>query len=199
VLTAFLLATLAQPAGFDSSTPWEPVSTENGLTLERRPVAGSSSFEFRATIQTALSPAVLCDAVFEWGTRGKDVAGLKQRQELSATADERVVYDQFERPVVSNRDYAMTVRRSRESPQRCRIRFWASNEKAPKRLEGWVRLDKLWGSWTFSESTGTTTLVYTLFVDPSGSVPAFLANGAQREATVTSVRQALEKGQAWKP
>ena len=183
----------------DSVIPWESVSVEDGLTLQKRAVASSSSNEYRVTVQTQLTVAALCDAVFEWGTRGTDVPGLKLRRELFTAPDERVVYDQHERPVVSNRDYAITVRRSREGADVCRIRYWATNEMAPKQLEGWVRLDMLWGSWSFTAAGSGTELVYTQFVDPGGRIPAFIASGTQREAALSSVRSALEKGRAWRP
>lgn len=199
MLTAVLITALAQVAGFENPAAWEPVSSENGLTLERRPIVGSSSLEYRVTARTSLSVDTMCDAVFEWGTRGKDVSGLKARREISAQPDERVVYDQFEQPIVSNRDYAMIVRRSHEAPDTCRIRFWASPDKSVPPLDGWVRLTKMWGSWSFSPTHQSATLiVYTLFADPGGSIPAFLANGSQRDAALASVRKALEKGQAWK-
>ena len=110
----------------DSVVPWEVVSVQDGLTLQKRSVATSSSSEYRVTVQTSLPVAALCDAVFEWGSRTKDVPGLKLRRELFNGPDERVVYDQYERPVVSNRDYAITFRRWRDSADVCRIRYWAT-------------------------------------------------------------------------
>lgn len=187
---------VAQPIGFNSAVPWEKVSDSDGLLLERRAVATSSSPEYRITATTSVPVEALCDRVFEWGTRGTDVPGLKARRELSATADERVVYDQFDAPIVSNRDYAVTVRRARGPDGVCRIRFWATNEKAPEKLDGWVRLDQLWGSWTFTAREGHTELVYTQFSDPGGSIPALFANGSQRDRAVQSVRIAIEKGKA---
>ena len=138
----------------------------------------------------------LCDVVFEWGTRGTDVPGLRARQEISSAPDERVVYDQFDAPIVTNRDYAITVKRTRGADGVCRIRYWATNEKAPKKPEGWVRLDKLWGSWTFTSRQGQTELVYTQFSDPGGSLPAIFANKSQRDRALQSVRVAIEKAKA---
>lgn len=196
MLTLLALVFLAQPPPFDSTVPWEAVSEEDGLRLERRPVASSASYEYRITARTAVTVDRLCDAVFEWGTRGTDVPGLKARKEVSAAVDERVVYDQFDAPVVSNRDYAMTVKRTRGADGSCRIRYWASNDKAPKKLDGWVRLEKLYGSWTLTPREGQTELVYTQFSDPGGSLPVVLTHGTQRDRALQSVRLAIEKGKA---
>ena len=198
MLTALTLLTLAQASGFDSKIPWEPVSTEDGLKLEQRAVEATGAREFRVTVATKVTVEALCATVFEWGTRGKDVPGLKLRKEISSVPDERVVYDQFESAVVSNRDYAITVRRTRGPDGVCRIRYWATNDKAPPVLDGTVRIVRLWGSWTFTPVEGQTQLVYTQFSDPAGSIPAFLANGAQRDVAVLTVKNALEKGKALK-
>lgn len=196
VLTALVLLSLAQPVGFDSVVPWEKVSLDDGLQLEKRAVAISSSPEYRITTRTTLSVPTLCEKVFEWGTRGTDVPGLIARKEISSAPDERVVYDQFNAPIVSNRDYAITVKRALGADGVCRIRYWATNEKAPRKLDGWVRMDKLWGSWTFTPRDGHTELVYTQFSDPGGSVPAAFANGSQRDRALQSVKIAIEKGKA---
>ena len=196
MLTALVLFSLTQPVGLNSAVPWEKVSDSDGLLLERRAVATSSCPEYRITTRTPVPVAALCEQVFEWGTRGTDVPGLKARKELSAAPDERVVYDQFDAPVVSNRDYAITVKRVRAADGVCRIRFWATNEKAPPKLDGWVRLDQLWGGWTFTPRDGHTELVYTQFSEPGGNIPASLANGSQRDRAVQSVLTAIEKGKA---
>ena len=196
MLTLLALSLLTQQPGFDSTVPWEAVSAEDGLRLEKRPVAGSGSYEYRITTRTQAPVEGLCLAVFEWGTRGTDVPGLKARKVVSAVADERVVYDQFDAPVVSNRDYAMTVKRTRGADGSCRIRYWATNDKAPKLLDGWVRIEKLYGSWTFTSREGQTELVYTQFSDPGGSLPVAFTHGTQRERALQSVRMAIAKGRA---
>ncbi len=199
MLSAWLLIAAAQTAtGFDSTVPWEAVSTEAGLSLEQRAVKDTSAREFRITATTDVSVAALCESVFEWGTRGKDVPGLKLRKAISTDPDLRVVYDQFESSVVSNRDYAITVKRTRGDDGVCRIRYWVTNEKAPPTPSGFVRITRLWGGWTFTPVDGKTKLVYTQFSDPAGSIPAFLANGAQRDVALLTVKNALEKGGALK-
>lgn len=195
MLNALLLLFLTQPAGFDSKVAWERVSDEGGLALDQRPVETSSSLEYRVTTRTQVPARTLCETTFEWGTRGV-VPGLSLRKELGSAPDERVVYDQFQQRLVSGRDYAVTVRRWRGADGVCRIRYWATNEKAPRLLEGWVRVEKLWGGWSFTPKGTHTELVYTQFSDPGGSLPALFANGAQRDAALDSVRTALEHGKA---
>ncbi len=196
MLTALLLMSLAQPADVVITAPWEKVSSDDDLLVEKRAVPISSSPEFRVTAVTKTSLETLCDVVFEWGTRGKDLPGLIARKELASAPEERTIYDQFSAPLVNNRDYAITVRRTRTPVGGCLVKFALANDKAPKLQDGWVRIDKLWGSWTLTPKDGQTQLVYVQFSDPGGSVPAMFALGAQRDKAVQSVKMALEKGKA---
>jgi hypothetical protein len=190
---ALLLAVLAQPAGaFDESAPFAVVDERDGLTLSARRLEGSKFSEYRVTTEVAYGVSALCEHLYEWGTKGKDHPGVKLHQVLEDGADRRVVYQQLEQPVVANRDYAMTVVRERLPSGECRVRFWASNEVAPAKPDGWVRMERLWGGWRFEPlGEGRARLTYTLFSDPGGSVPAFLVHGPQRKATLASVRDAL--------
>ena len=110
----------------------------------------------------------------------------------------RVVYEQLAIPVVSNRDYAMTVARwPKLEGGKCRIRFRATNDAAPELPKGYVRMDKLWGEWFFEpQDDGKTRLTYTMFSDPAGSVPPFLVQGSLVKAVKDSVLKALAKGKA---
>lgn len=194
-----VMLTLAQQPPvelFERSAPFESVSQKDGLTLTQRSVPSSALSEYRVETQTSLTVEQLCDAVYEWGTRQGDGPNVTLHKVLRDGADLRVVYDQISAPVVANRDYALTVIRERPGPTTCRIRFWVTNELAPPKPDGFVRMSKLWGEWLFEQSPTGATLRYTLFSDPAGSVPAFLVRGPQREATVKSVQVALEKTRA---
>jgi START domain len=196
-----LLALLAQaPAEsiWDASVFTNPQAwtvLESGpLTIESRPITGTPFSEFRVTADSKeVSVEALCRSVFEWGTKEADSPGLKASKVLQDGDDERVVYNQIEQPFVSNRDYAMTVIRRRDESG-CGIRFKATNDRAPTKGEGVVRMDRLWGSWRFTPiEGGGARVTYTLFADPAGAVPPFLVHGSQRSAAKDSVKKAIEK------
>lgn len=198
---ALLLAVLAQPAGvFDNPEPFVSLGEGGGLSLSGRAITGSPFQEYRVVTETPYSVAQLCEHIYEWGTKGKEHPGVKLHKVLEDGADRRVIYDQLEQPVVANRDYAMTVVRERVSASECRIRFWVTNDAAPEKPKGWVRMEKLWGSWRFEAvDGGKARLTYTLFADPGGSIPSFLVHGPQKTAAkdsvvagLASVKQALE-------
>lgn len=201
-MVSLVLMVLAQQPPlelFERVAPFEPVSQKDGLTLTQRSVSSSALFEYRVETQTSFTVEQLCEAVYEWGTRQGDGPNVTLHKVLRDGVDLRVVYDQISAPVVANRDYALTVIRERPTPTSCRIRFWVTNDQAPPRPDGFVRMSKLWGEWLFEQAATGATLRYTLFSDPGGSVPAFLVRGPQRDATVKSVQVALEKTRAALP
>ncbi|MEW6432989.1 MAG: START domain-containing protein [Myxococcota bacterium] len=192
---ALVIAVLAQPAGvFDNADPFEALGQSGGLALSGRAIAGSPFSEYRVVTDTPYSVAQLCEHIYEWGTKGTNHPGVKLHKVLTDGADRRVVYDQLEQPVVANRDYALTVVRERVPEGECRIRFWVTNDVAPAKPDGFVRIEKLWGSWRFEPlDGGKARLTYTLFADPGGSIPAVLVHGPQKTAARESVVAALSQ------
>jgi hypothetical protein len=185
-------ASIWEASVFTNPQPWT-VLEKGPVTVESRPIANTPFSEFRVTTDTnEVSVDELCQSVFEWGTKEADSPGLKASKVLQDGDDERVVYNQIEQPFVSNRDYAMTVIRRRDEGG-CGIRFKATNDRAPAKGEGVVRMDRLWGSWRFAPIEGGARLTHTLFADPAGAVPPFLVHGSQRSAAKDSVKKAIEK------
>lgn len=197
-MIALVLVVLAQPAGvFENADAFEVLESKAGLTVQARAIQGSKFSEYRVVTETPYPVEALCEHIYEWGTKGSDHPGVKLHKVLKDTPDDRVVYDQLEQPVVSDRDYALTVVRRREPDGSCGIRFWTSNELAPAKPSGFVRMDKLWGSWRFEPlDGGKARLTYTLFSDPGGSIPPFLVHGPAKSAAKESVVTGLSKVKA---
>lgn len=179
---------------FESTTPFAELEKRDGLTLSGRDVKGSPYREYRAEIATTLPVEAMCAAIFEWGTKHGDGPGVTLNKVLQDGDDVRVLYNQITQPIVAKRDFSLTVARQRLPDGNCRIRFRTTNEAAPPKPDGFVRMDKLWGEW-FMEAVpaGGAKLTYTLFSDPSGSVPSFLVHGSQRKSVIDSTLMALEK------
>lgn len=193
MLSLVLFAALAaEPLeAFERATPWDELDTADGVKLSRREVPGSHYFEYRATHTTEVSLEALCTHVYEWGSKGKDHQSLKLRKLVRDGEDERVTYDHIDEPIVASRDFAMTVKRLKDPDRTCRIRFFANNAEAPASPRGFVRIEKLWGGWTFApRADGKVDVTYTMFADPAGAIPPFLVHGSQAVRT----RQTLLKG-----
>lgn len=173
---------------------WKREAAPDGVTLESRPVKDSAFYEYRAQADTDAPVPALCDAVFDWGTVSKDHQQLKARTLLEDHPDSRIVYDQLDPPVVSCRDFAFTVTRDRRADGSCRLDFFPTNEKAPRSPDGWVRMEKLKGSWTFEpRGGGKTHVTYQLWADPAGSIPAVFVHGSQLAAAVETLKKGIAK------
>ncbi len=196
-MNAFLLVVLSQfPMDvFENSVEFKEFDHGAYGVISKREVKGSPYPEHRVVTTTDVPVPVLCDAVYEMGTSG-ETDGLALHKMMRDDGDVRVVYEQLAIPVVSNRDYAMTVARKQEG-EKCRIRFRATNDAAPELPKGYVRMDKLWGEWFFEPiEGGKTRLTYTMFSDPAGSVPPFLVQGSLLKAVKDSVNKAIARGKA---
>lgn len=194
-MSALLLLALAQfPMDvFENEAAFTQLEQQDGLVLSGRDVKGSAYQEYRVELSTPHPVDALCTAIFEWGTKGADSPTIVLNKLLQDGDDRRVVYNQIAQVPVSNRDYAMTVVKERLPAGDCRIRFRITNDAAPLKPEGFVRMDKMWGEWRAVAQPSGTRLTYTLFSDPAGSVPSFLVHGPQRKATRDAALRALVK------
>lgn len=187
----------APPAASLSTGAWEKVETTDGVTLERRAVKGSAYFEYQATAVTDLPAEQLCQSVFDWGSYAAHDE-VKARKLLADGEGERVVYDQVEQPLVANRDYALVQRRWTAGGA-CHISFFAANDLAPPKPEGWVRMERLWGHYDFTPVNGRVELRYVIFADPAGAIPPFLVHGAQAKGVIATVKSGLERAKGPPP
>ena len=190
VMVAMLIS--AEPAA------WKKVEEADGITIESRPVEGSSLVELRLTQEVKADAMRLCDEVFGTGKFDSEEPDLKSRKVLQQSENERVTYDQMQPPIVSNRDFAVRAKRERRDDGSCTMSFALANELAPKAPEGYVRLAMLKGYWTFTPSGGgKTKLIYVVHSDPGGSIPAFMMEGTRRKIAVKWIQ--LMVGRAQKP
>jgi hypothetical protein len=173
---------------FENGSKWQAEEVDGVLTVESRPVVGTAFSEFRVSTVTDLPASLLCDSVFERATKGERASSITLRKLVRDGTDERVVYAQVEAPMISRRDYAMTMRRQRLTGGSCQVRFKTTNEQAPALPPDFVRMENLWGSWLFEPLTdGKTRITHVLFADPGGSVPPFMARGGQKSSTKENV------------
>ncbi len=195
-MSALALLVLAQfPLDvFENPAPWTEVERAGDLVISQRELAGSPYRENRVEASTRYAVADVCDAIYAWGTREGDGPGVSLHKLLGDGEDLRVVYEQISAPVVAKRDFALTVVRERLDEGRCRVRFRTTNDLAPPKPEGFVRMENVWGSWLVeAQPDGSTKLTHTLFSDPAGAIPPFLVHAPQRKSARDSVLRALER------
>ena len=96
--------------------------------------------------------------------------------------------------MVSDRDYAVRGRRIHKPDGSCEVIFDVANDRAPPLKPGFVRIEKLSGSWRFEPQGGKTHVVYTVFTDPGGSLPPFVVEGTRRKSALRKMFTMLGLG-----
>jgi hypothetical protein len=152
--------------------------------METRSVAQSPYEEIRVTTQSAVAADLVCDAVWGGGNRPLE-PGFKKREVLSETPQERWTYERIGHAMAWDRDYTMHVRRELLPEGGCRVTFETQNEKGPPPQHGAIRIPVIRGTWEISHlQEGGTRVIYTVYSEPGGRVPAFLARSGQRTSAV---------------
>lgn len=179
---------------FENTAAFQQIEAKDGWVMSKRAVKDSPYSEYRMVMSTTDSVPDLCEAIYEWGTHKNDGPAVTLNKMIVDGENLRTMYTQISQPVVANRDYALTSKREKLSDTVCRIRFFVTNDKAPARPEGFVRLDHVWGEWRFEAvPEGGSKVTYTLYSDPGGSVPAFLVHGSQQKSTRDAGLMGLQK------
>jgi hypothetical protein len=178
--------------------PWKVVdTTDDGITLSSRELPDERVVELRAQVSSSKSISALCASAFGGATLDKAEPDITTRKLVSETANERVTYEQISAPVVSDRDYAVRSVREPYGESGCRVRFAADNTQAPALPKGFVRIEKLRGSWTFEPQTdGGVAATYVIFTDPGGSLPALFVEGPRKKTALKWVRLVLARAHA---
>jgi hypothetical protein len=174
---------------------WRPHGEIDGMALELRSVPGTSFEEVRVTARSTVPIDKLCHAVWGDGNMKEPEPGFKLRRVIEESTDERVTYEQIHVPVVHDRDYTIHSKRLRERDSGlCQVYFETQNEKGPPPQPGFVRIPRIYGSWTIEPlAEGGALVSYLVFSDPGGGVPAWLARGGQIKNVVKFMKLILKR------
>lgn len=182
-----LLLSLSVVAAGDGFTR---VGENDGVLIESRPVTGSAFAELRLTRKVQGSVEALCTWAFEPSRESDRDAHIQSRRVLSESEDERITYEQIAPPMVSQRDYVLRSRRTRPAAGACRIDFEVANEHAPPLRSGWVRIERMRGSFAFElQPDGQVKVTHVIHMDPGGQIAAWMAEGTRRDMSVAWMRR----------
>jgi hypothetical protein len=188
-----LVLLLAEPA----PGPWTVVDQVDGITVSSREVPGERVVELKAQTTSSHSVDALCTAVYGTSKLDKDEPDVTSRKLISETANERVAYETSSAPVVSDRDYVVRTVKEPFGDKGCRVRFAVDNSKAPPLPSGFVRIERLHGSWTFEpQPDGRTQTTYVVLADPGGSLPVVFVEGPRRKSAIKWVKMVLARATA---
>ena len=183
------------PGSARAEEPWQRVTVRDGVTVERRPVAGSKIDETRATVSTSLSPAQLFAVLWDRRAYKEFVPYIKYEEILSDSGSEVLVYDQVHVPLVSDRDYVVRVRsRIDAASQVHRIDFHSDDPAGPPQAPGHIRVRNIRGGWELRPTTGGgSEVTYWMHSDPGGSIPGWIVNLVQKKEVPKYIRLMLDR------
>lgn len=173
---------------------WEQVSTKGGVVVERRPVPGTGWKEHRAVAHSDLPPErVFAAAHASKRDDPKSQRYVKTYRVLRETDHDRLVYEQVRAPLVSDRDYTVHIAWHGDAGKRVyEVTFEVRNSEGPPPAEGVVRMETLRGRWHIEAGpAGGSRIEYQVLSDPAGSLPSWVARGAQVDSTRDQVLDTL--------
>ncbi len=160
--------------------PWNKVNDDDGLTIWNRDIPNSDVREVKAEKVVDVSVDKVWKAIDEIEKYTEFMPYLTEVSVLSRKGNTVVAYHRLDPPLVSERDYTLTIRSYPKPAKGYFYRHWvATNDKGPAPKEDLVRVTICEGSWTVSSmGPNRTRLVYWLHTHPGGSIPNWIANKA---------------------
>jgi hypothetical protein len=193
VASGVAIAAFLSTSSIVAEEQWKLLTTKNGLNLERRPVAGSSFYEYRVKTESPASPKGVIDGMWSGFTEDLPAAIIK-REFVSRAENELVVYDQIKAPIVSDRDMVLRIRKVARSNGVIELSFQTTDQVGPPPNPKMVRIPMVRGGWTIEPTpSGGSALTYTCYSEPGGSVPAAFVRGAQEDQVFLDVQRILRR------
>jgi hypothetical protein len=186
----------AEPSG-GAPTPWQVISTSPYL-VKSRAVQGSPVRELWAVAVLDAPTIEIQAAILDTEAFPRFMPHVKEAVVLGPLEPDGSYYSyaRTEPPLVAGRDYVLHVFVDSQLTPDGRGEFtshWQAEPDRVPRRAGMVRLKRNNGSWRVSPAeNGKTRVEYRLAVDPGGSVPAFLADMANKVG-VEDVMHAIER------
>jgi hypothetical protein len=162
---------------------WTQVERNPRIQLEKRDVRGSDYPELRLQAHSRASPEQLAAAI--WLKHDGKYEKMKSlSRTLLETPTDRRRYERLATPVIADRDYIVHQRLLIDRATNVyQMIYAAETDAAHPPQPGFVRVEKMSGTWTFEPAEGGgTDVTYICHSDPAGNLPAFLARGAQIDA-----------------
>jgi hypothetical protein len=174
---------------------WQSRGTVDGMTVETRPIEGSAYESIRVTKEVSIPAQVLADAI--WGTSGPESVASKAVHEHRVVEDgpgSRVYYEVVAAPLISDRDYILRIDRHKDGEVH-EVRFHSIEHPKYPPQDGKVRMRVIGTCVIEPTATGGSIVTYEVFADIGGSIPAWIARGAQRDSSLEWVKTMITRAE----
>lgn len=162
---------------------WVEKAVVDGVRLESQAVPGSDFRRYRVSAEYSIPVEIFAKAV--WGTSSaEDVVSsyIQQHDVLEESDVQRIYYEVVGAPMVTDRDYVLMFQRS-PLGKGWRIESKSIDDKRVPLQANRVRMN-IESQCDIQPSAKGTRVVYELFTDLRGSMPAWMAAGPQEQAIV---------------
>jgi len=191
VIAAWFIVSVA------ASEPFHKVEDTHGMIVEAQKVTGSAFENLRVSTHTTASVDALSAAVWpaQPELKANWAKNVSLREVLLSQEDERLFYEVVGTSLVSDRDYVIQIKRTRDAQtQVVQVHFRTIDDPRHPPRASIVRIPRIEGECTIEPvAEGGSDISYMLFSEPGGSIPAFVAKGAQRDSTVEWLLAILKK------
>ncbi|OGQ84851.1 MAG: hypothetical protein A2289_04465 [Deltaproteobacteria bacterium RIFOXYA12_FULL_58_15] len=173
---------------------WELVQDEDGIKVWTREVKGGSILEIKAQTVIELPAKRIWDVICDVQKYIEFMPYIQDLRIVGTHENGIYLYQRIDPPLVSERDYALKVVIEPDEGRGVYKRSWSpANDRAPEKNPDVVRVEINTGNWTItSMSPNSTKVVYYLYTDPGGSLPAWMVNKANK-TSVPSLLSAVTK------
>ncbi|MGA9523522.1 MAG: START domain-containing protein [Myxococcaceae bacterium] len=183
-LTLILL--LAEPA---EDKGWELAADRDGLKVYAREKKGTGVQEMTAKGLIDAPPEAVWKTIRDYEAYTKTMPYIRESRILEREGGDKVIYlySIVSAPLVDWRDYVIKLvdeSQWKDGQGFLKVTWSTSNDRAPKKPDGMVRVEINDGYWKLEpRENGTKTFAtYYLFTDPGGSLPKWLVNRANGTA-----------------
>jgi len=175
-----------------NTNPWiKKTETDDGIVVYTRSVPLSDIKEAKATCSIRASSLRVYSVIMDHTTY-ENISEYIQTTEFIPSNEKNVwyIYQRLDLPIVSDRDYTLRYRSVENKQQNYYQVLWEiANNKGPDKQKDVIRITTCSGSLMIQpEARDTTRITYTLYTDPGGYIPDWLANIANQRSIPRLIR-----------
>jgi len=183
-VAAFCLASGTAP--FSMSDGWTLSSESSGIALYSRVRPGSSLKEFKAVGEIDAPAHAVHNVIDDIEAYPSFMPFTAECRLIKREADSMIIYQRLSPKICCARDYTLRIRETSSAGPNGVVylnRWELANEFGPAEKKGVVRVKVCEGGWLLEPEDATKTrATYTVYTDPGGAIPAFVANRASQIA-----------------
>lgn len=158
---------------------WQLKKYENGIAVYIRDNENSAFKELKAVTYLNATLSSTVALLYDWDTYPQWVYKCGKSSTLKIISEKELIHYQTVLAPwpAENRDFIVNIKIDQDKTTKAvTIRSYAVSQYIPA-IPDYVRITKFNASWVLTpQKNGTIEIVYQLFVDPGGAVPAWIVN-----------------------